>query len=138
MICFSKPGESPLITEAEKEFLRIEIKNLYKNRQIVPWQAILTNKPVWAMLFAKTGQHYGVYLLENRIPMYFQNVLRISSEENGLSFVLSNCSGWVVSIVIGFLSDLLIIKNVVDISFVRKFCTISCKVYIAIMRIFCN
>jgi len=41
----------------------------------VPWRAILTSVPVWALVIAHFGHIWGFYTLLFQLPTYFRTVL---------------------------------------------------------------
>ncbi|KAG4066669.1 hypothetical protein HA402_007305 [Bradysia odoriphaga] len=77
----------------------------------VPFKAILTSLPFYAILLAHMGQNYGYETLMTELPTYMKQVLRFSLKENGILSALPYLAMWIFSIAISFIADWMIYSN---------------------------
>lgn len=73
------PESQKLISEKEREY----ICNAYGHRKpfaaskpIVPWRAIFTSTPFWALVITNTLGNFAWYFLLTTVPNYMKNILR--------------------------------------------------------------
>lgn len=88
-----------------------------------PWKSIITSVPMIALVCAQIGHDWGFYVMVSDLPKYMSDVLRFSIKDNGLYSSLPYLFMWGVSVSTGFLSDFLIVRNVVTITGARKIFT---------------
>lgn len=57
LICYSDPESHPFISDEEKEFLRKELGQLERNKDLppTPWLAIFTSVPMMALVAAQVN-----------------------------------------------------------------------------------
>ena len=69
----------------------------------IPWRAIFSKGPVWAIVFGHFANNWGLYVLLSWLPSYFASQLGINLRSVWLfvappwiaSFVFSNIAGWI-------------------------------------------
>ena len=94
LICFvlwsllvvNKPADHPWITPEELEYISDSLPSTSSEEgkqklSPVPWKAILTSGPFWAILFCQTLETWGLYTLLHEIPTYMQNVLHFDMKQ---------------------------------------------------------
>lgn len=102
----------------------------------MPYRAIATSLPFYAILFAHMGQNYGYETLMTELPTYMKQVLRfsikevsagtgrrlfetgintkpisLSEQQNGVYSALPYLAMWICSIGISFAADWMTISN---------------------------
>lgn len=88
-----------------------------------PWSSILVSVPMIALVCAQIGHDWGFYVMVSDLPKYMSDVLQFSIKDNGLYSSLPYLFMWGVSVSTGFLSDFLIVRNIVTITGARKIFT---------------
>ncbi|XP_055326573.1 sialin-like [Sitodiplosis mosellana] len=122
LTCSNDPGSHPFITEKELAYLKKEMGQTKRDDDTppTPWISILTSVPVWAMAIGLIGHDWIFYIMSADMPKYFKDVLKLDTADNGLYSSLPFLCTWIVSILSGFLSDLLITRDIVSITNARK------------------
>ncbi|KAK9881230.1 hypothetical protein WA026_015344 [Henosepilachna vigintioctopunctata] len=128
LICYSSPDVHPFISDDEKSFLKQEIDNVSATRPPIPWGAIATSLPVWALIFAQIGHDWGFYTMVTDLPTYFRDVLKFNIAENGVWSSIPYVFMWLISLTSGYICDLCVIKGYMSVTFSRKFFTAVAKV----------
>nr|XP_023026033.1 putative inorganic phosphate cotransporter isoform X2 [Leptinotarsa decemlineata] len=122
LICYSDPETHPFISDEEKMYLKKELDTSNEKREI-PWGAILTSAPLWALVMAQIGHDWGFFTMVTDLPKYMSDVLKFKVKENGMWSSLPYAVMWLVSIGSGWLCDWLVSSGYMGITFARKFFT---------------
>lgn len=122
-LCFSDPKQHPYITDEEREFLEKELESVSKEQHSIPWRALATSIPMWALIAAQIGHDWGFYTMVSDLPKYMKEVLRFDVSENGLWNSIPYAAMWIVSMLGGWVCDWLIVKNYMTITVARRFFT---------------
>lgn len=125
----NKPEHHPRISDEEKDYLRNEIGELSEKKKHVteiPWTNLLTSKPVWALIIAQIGHDWAIFFMASYIPKYFKNALGLDLQLSGRYIGLSYLMAWLFSIFCGYLSGLLISREITTVTWSRKLFTILC------------
>jgi ACS family sodium-dependent inorganic phosphate cotransporter len=123
LICYSDPQSHPFISEKEKTYLEKELSRVTNEKKTIPWKAILTSVPVWALVAAQVGHDWGFYTMVTDLPKYMKDVLKFKVQENGIWSSLPYAVMWIVSMASGWICDWLVKKKYTSITFARKFFT---------------
>lgn len=123
LICYSSPEQHPFISDEEKSYLKKELDNVSQEKLPIPWQAILTSIPLWALVCAQIGHDWGFYTMVTDLPTYLKDVLKFNIGQNGIWSSLPYIMMWTVSMLSGYLCDWLVRKNYMTVTFSRKFFT---------------
>ncbi|CAF0807251.1 unnamed protein product [Didymodactylos carnosus] len=129
LLIYDSPREHPTISKAEKDHIEksiAEVASLYEPKP-VPWRAILTSLPVWAIAFAHFARGWTFYLLLTNQPA-FLNAFGFSVAENGTLGSLPHIMKVLVALQSGFLADYMRLKLWWSTKTVRKIMT--CTGYI--------
>ncbi|GFT85486.1 hypothetical protein NPIL_605171 [Nephila pilipes] len=123
-ICITDtPLTHPFISQQELKYI-ISDQKIALNTKLppIPWIKILTSVPFLAVVIAQIGQDWSLYTVLTDLPTYFATVLHFKIEKNGFlsSFPFLLQTG--VSLVVGFVADAVIRRNLATTNFVRKFC----------------
>lgn len=131
MICYSDPESHPFIKESEKEYLKKEIGMLERNTNLppTPWKAIFTSVPMLALIAAQVGHDFGFFIMVTDLPKYMADVLHFDVKSNGLWSSLPYAVMWIVSILLGFVSDFIISRKWIGLTKSRKLFTTIASVF---------
>ncbi|XP_031618756.1 putative inorganic phosphate cotransporter isoform X2 [Contarinia nasturtii] len=123
-ICYNNPESHPFITKREKDYLSRELGELKRRDDLpTPWRKLFTSPAVIALIFAQIGHNWGLFIIINDLPKYMNDVLRFSIKKNGMYTSLPYVVLWIVALCTGFLSDFLIKRRYLGITFSRKLFT---------------
>ncbi|XP_014220844.1 putative inorganic phosphate cotransporter isoform X1 [Trichogramma pretiosum] len=122
LLCYNNPREHPYISEKEAKFLHDRMNEHTSQRAPgpVPWRAILTSAPLWALLVAQIGHDWGFYTMVTDLPKYMHSVMRFRIEENGWWSSLPYLCMWICSCVTSWLADWAIVNKYMSTTNVRK------------------
>ncbi|XP_022911273.1 putative inorganic phosphate cotransporter [Onthophagus taurus] len=124
LICYSSPDTHPFISDEEKSYLRKELAESTSSKsKKIPWRAILTSVPLWALVAAQIGHDWGFFTMVTDLPIYMSDVLHFTVSKNGIYSSVPYICMWIVSMGSGWLCDWLIVKNYMTVTFARKFFT---------------
>ncbi|XP_034477191.1 putative inorganic phosphate cotransporter [Drosophila innubila] len=120
------PSQSRFITQEELNYIETSIsannkKKIKATGQIpVPWKALLTSIPLWALFMARCTQSWGYSTLQAEIPAYMNGVLLMDMKRNALFSALPFLCSWIMAIVYLIVSDILLTRGVLTITSIRK------------------
>ncbi|EEC02640.1 sodium/phosphate transporter, putative, partial [Ixodes scapularis] len=82
-LAYDDPACDPKV--AEPELRKIQDTNMVGplKKRPVPWGAVLTSAPVWALVAARFSNMWVSLLLFTKLPSYAKSVLSLSIKENG-------------------------------------------------------
>ncbi|XP_054784488.1 probable anion transporter 5 [Prosopis cineraria] len=87
----------------------------------IPWVKILTSLPIWAIVVNNFTFHYGLYVLMNWLPTYFELGLKLSLQDMGSSKMMPYLNMFIFSNIGGVVADYLITKRIMSVTKTRKF-----------------
>ncbi|XP_050311165.1 sialin-like isoform X4 [Anthonomus grandis grandis] len=123
LLCYPDPEAHPFISEKEKKYLGEHITNISSKDKVIPWKAILTSGPIWALVITQIGHDWGFFTMVTDLPKYMKDVLHFNVKENGIWSSVPYILMWFVSMSSGWLCDWLIHKGHMNICTARKFFT---------------
>ncbi|KAK9504843.1 hypothetical protein O3M35_009022 [Rhynocoris fuscipes] len=124
-LAFDTPQEHPRISKQELAYIQKCTSATMANSKMtkVPWMSILTSPPAWAIGITTFGRIWVHYTFIIPGPLYMKTVLGFNIQKNGLlsgaPFLLSYLS----SVVFCYVADLLVTKNILGLTAVRKIFT---------------
>ncbi|KAL3272432.1 hypothetical protein HHI36_013913 [Cryptolaemus montrouzieri] len=121
LLCYSDPESHPFISTEEKDYLKKQMAGISKDNRKIPWTAILTSVPIWALVAAQIGHDWGFFAMVTDLPIYLKEVLHFNVKQNGFLSSIPYIVMWIVSLVTAYICDMLITKKCMSISFARKF-----------------
>lgn len=94
------PQTQPGTSAAERRFLASRPSTGAAPR--VPWKALLTKAPTWALIINHFASNWAFYMLLSWLPSYFRDALGVSIANAGIysaapwltMFVMTNAAGW--------------------------------------------
>ncbi|XP_050311164.1 putative inorganic phosphate cotransporter isoform X3 [Anthonomus grandis grandis] len=123
LLCYSDPDSHPFISDKEKEYLDRELASVSSTKLPIPWKAILTSVPVWALVITQIGHDWGFFTMVTDLPKYMKDVLKFNVSENGIWSSVPYIVMFFTSLASGWLSDFLVKRKLMTLSFSRKFFT---------------
>ncbi|KAM7344430.1 uncharacterized protein ACRADG_011171 [Cochliomyia hominivorax] len=123
----NSPNESKLISAAEKLYIEHSKKAL-KEHEVdsppknipVPWKAILTSWPFWALLVVRSANSWGYSTLQAEIPTYMNAILGMDMKSNALFSALPYFTMWIMAYVYIVVADILLNSKILSLSGIRK------------------
>nr|XP_045614448.1 putative inorganic phosphate cotransporter [Procambarus clarkii] len=120
LLAFDNPGTHPRISEEEKKYI---IRYCGKKRDKplpLPWKAVLTSVPVWAVIVVHFGYNWGFYTLLTELPTYLNNIQHFDMKSNGLVSALPYLVMWIFSLIYCAIIDRVIAKGKISFITVRR------------------
>lgn len=118
------PSTHRRISAVERDYINYSLKgqisNDSKRKERVPWIAIFTSPPVYAVLIAAITCDWGLYTFLTNIPTYLNEVLKFDIQSNGLYSALPFLSLWAIMNIAPVIADRLITSKVLSILNTRK------------------
>ncbi|XP_031735090.1 sialin isoform X1 [Anarrhichthys ocellatus] len=122
-LAFDSPNTHPRISEQERLYITGSLKNeimpvaglppppsvacLSTSAGHIPWRAIVSSRPLWAIVVAHFSYNWTFYTLLTLLPTYMNDVLGFSIQQNGLLSALPYVGCAVFAVVSGQLADYL-------------------------------
>ena len=107
-----EPAKDSRMGEAEREMFRYENgKGEAGDSEPIPWRALLTKKPVWAIIVTHFCNNWGLYVLLSWLPSYFASELGISLRSVWIYVAPPWIASFVIGNMVGVLADKLIAKG---------------------------
>ncbi|KAI1307941.1 putative inorganic phosphate cotransporter [Halotydeus destructor] len=116
----SKPGGHFLISDSELEMIELDFIGEPNRRPPVPWAAILTSLPFWAVSISFFAQAFAYYVCSTELPTYMSHILHTSATTNGFIHGSFNFLILISNIIGAPLSEYLIAKKFTSVTNVRK------------------
>ncbi|CAG0917112.1 unnamed protein product, partial [Notodromas monacha] len=101
-------------------------------RPSVPWKAVFTSLPFWAIVIAHTCGNWGWYMLLVELPIYMKSILAFDIKENATLSAVPYLCMWLFGMILGSLGTVLKQKNVVSTTLFRKAATALASIVPAI------
>ncbi|XP_043645014.1 putative inorganic phosphate cotransporter [Drosophila teissieri] len=115
--------ESSFIGEAELHYIESSLKHnedYHKTVIPVPWMAILTSAPFFALMVARCSESWGLSTLQGQIPTYMNGVLDMDMKSNAFFSALPFLAMWIMSYVYLITADVLLAGNRLSLTALRK------------------
>ncbi|KRY09852.1 Sialin [Trichinella patagoniensis] len=112
----STPSDHRFISASEKDYIEKglsgEVKASGKSGKPIkvkdlPWKAVITSLPVWAVFVSHFSYNWCNYTLLTSLPTYFKTVLGLDLKANGILSAVPYIAMSVVQLGIGQIGDLL-------------------------------
>uniref|UniRef100_A0A914X2Q0 Major facilitator superfamily (MFS) profile domain-containing protein n=1 Tax=Plectus sambesii TaxID=2011161 RepID=A0A914X2Q0_9BILA len=120
---FEKPAFHPTITQEEKVHIETSIGHIsasYPTLSTIPWKAILTSKPVYAIVVANFARSWTFYLLLQNQLTYMKEMFNIKISDSGFLAALPHAVMACIVLLGGQLADYLRSRNILSTTMVRK------------------
>jgi len=128
-LVYDSPSAHPTIHPAERRHILDSLGNTRHTAcPPVPWLAIFTSGPVWALVITHVAQNYGFYTLLTELPTYMSTVLHFNIRENSLISALPYLLMLITGLVATRIADWVLSLGT-DRTVVRKVFN-SCAIYL--------
>ncbi|XP_035461231.2 sialin [Scophthalmus maximus] len=108
LFVFDSPNTHPRISERERLYITSSLKNeLSTSAGYIPWRAIVTSGPLWAIVVAHFSYNWTFYTLLTLLPTYMNDILGFSIQQNGILSALPYLGCAVFAVVSGQVADYL-------------------------------
>ncbi|XP_050679814.1 vesicular glutamate transporter 1 isoform X2 [Leptidea sinapis] len=132
LVVKESPESDPHITAAELKYIQETRGGRCTSGLSVtshPWRAMLTSRPVWAIVVAHFAENWGFYTLLTFLPTFMQDVFKFETSQTGWLSAVPYLAMAMVLQVSGHLADWLMVLGVTSRTNVRKWFT--CGAFIA-------
>ncbi|XP_049521599.1 putative inorganic phosphate cotransporter [Dermacentor silvarum] len=116
LMIHNRPVEHPRISHGELMFIT------GGSMMPIPWKAMLTSPAVWSLAATQWAHTYGSYTLMTELPNYLKNILGFGLTQNGILNGAPYLALSVLSLIIGWTSDVVRRRNVATVTTIRKIC----------------
>ncbi|XP_014226938.1 putative inorganic phosphate cotransporter [Trichogramma pretiosum] len=116
-----EPSKDSRVSDEEAYYINFSIFRTAgsSGKRSIPWTAIFTSLPVWALTIIHGGNNYGYYTLVTTMPSYMESVSGFDVEGSGVISGLPYFVMWLLGFPFGILSDLAVRKGL-STRFVRN------------------
>ncbi|XP_050508936.1 putative inorganic phosphate cotransporter [Diabrotica virgifera virgifera] len=116
----NSPSENKSITEVEKNYILRTSVDVNKKPLPTPWRHILTSIHFYALIYTYTCNVLGLWLLLTQIPTYMSKIMKFDIKSNGTLTASIYLSQWLLSIILGSVSDYVINRKILSLTLTRK------------------
>lgn len=117
------PSNHKYITMQEIKYIEAGGQKAAGPAPAVPWRHLLTSLPFWAILVANVGNNWGFHLLLTELPIYMKTILKKDLSQNALFSALPYALMWAFSLLVSYLADKAISKQILRTGVVRRIAT---------------
>ncbi|CAJ1066712.1 sialin [Xyrichtys novacula] len=104
-LVFNSPSTHPWISDREQNYITASLRDELSTRGGIPWKAIVTSRPLWAIVVAHFSYNWTFYTLLTLLPTYMNNILGFSIQQNGMLSALPYIGCAVLAVLSGQLAD---------------------------------
>ncbi|XP_054083321.1 putative inorganic phosphate cotransporter [Zeugodacus cucurbitae] len=125
-MCYNTPEENPFIKVTEKQYLQKEIGLIARCRHKTtktPWKEIFRNLPMWALISATIQYDWTQLQHAAEVPQFIRDAKQQTFFENiinGMQNQLPYMMNWLLSVLSGVISDLLVNYEIFSVTVMRK------------------
>ncbi|KAK2824551.1 hypothetical protein Q5P01_021726 [Channa striata] len=107
-LVFDSPNTHPRISEQERLYITHSLKNeLSTSASNIPWRAIASSGPLWAIVVAHFSYNWTFYTLLTLLPTYMSDILGFNIQQNGILSALPYLGCAVFAVLSGQIADYL-------------------------------
>lgn len=114
----ARPADHSGVSAAELETIEAGTER-QRHAEVVPWRALMTSMPVWAIIVAHFCNNWSLYVLLSWLPTYVNKGLGVDYAAVGWVTMIPHISSFVFLNVAGNVADRLIASGM-DVGRVRK------------------
>ena len=109
----NSPEQNKYISEEEKNYINASLAGHFHNNgnskklynSPVPWLSIATSLPIYANILCQFTYNFSQGLLQNYLPLYLKQILRVELHKNGILAMLPFITTLLAKNFAGILSD---------------------------------
>ncbi|XP_063961586.1 sialin-like [Lytechinus pictus] len=140
---YETPGRHPRISAQEKEYLSTTVITEKTEKISIPFVAMFTSIPVWAIIMTSFGASWTNQLLFTNQPIYLKHVQGMDIELIGITAAIPFLVEFSFLVLGGVISNKLISKEILSTGATRKLVTfigltISAIFYLLLAFVGCN
>ncbi|GIY20055.1 probable vesicular glutamate transporter eat-4 [Caerostris darwini] len=124
-VVYDTPDKHPSISSEELDFITKNTSQQTKQVKSIPWKAIATSVPFWALAAGNFGQCWILSFFVTSIALYMGTILNLTSLQNGLLSCLPNLLRAVFACIVGIAIDFVRRRRKIPIVYVRKGTTLA-------------
>ncbi|XP_068973711.1 sialin isoform X1 [Bombus flavifrons] len=134
---FDTPAAHPRISQQELRYIQGSVANqVHASESMpVPWSFILRSWPAWSIGITTFGRIWVHYIFIISGPMYMKTVLGFSIQANGVLSGLPFICSYFSSVAFCYIADVLMTRQILSLTNVRKVFTASSQVIPGIMLV---
>ncbi|GIY91729.1 hypothetical protein CEXT_98891 [Caerostris extrusa] len=91
-----------------------------KDKPSIPWKAIFTSLPMWALIVTHAGHNFGFLILLTELPTYLNGILHFDITSNGLLSGLPYVAQAIFSLIASYIMDKIRENGKLHITTIRK------------------
>lgn len=123
-VVFDSPAQHPRISVEERRFIEESIGTTSSSKHLaVPWRAMLTSTPVWAIIITHGCSVFGYFTVVNQLPTYMKYILNFDIKQNGLLSSLPYLGKYLFAILTSAIADYLRRTKRLSVTGIRKLFT---------------
>ncbi|GFO16202.1 vesicular glutamate transporter 2 [Plakobranchus ocellatus] len=115
------PEKHKHISEKELVYIKASIgKGALRKVRRVPWVAMFTSGPLWAIIICHVCNNYVNYTFQSSMPMFMKESLNFDIKENGALTALPFLCQVTLTLFVGYVADTIREKRILSTKNVRK------------------
>ncbi|XP_033226298.1 sialin-like [Belonocnema kinseyi] len=137
-LAFDTPATHPRISQQELQYIQGSVGSqvIGENQDLpVPWKSIFTSLPAWSIGITTFGRIWVHYVFIISGPMYMKTVLGFSIQANGILTGAPFVCSYLSSVLFCYVADLLVTRQIMSLTNVRKIFTAFSQVVPGILVI---
>ncbi|XP_046588887.1 sialin isoform X2 [Neodiprion lecontei] len=120
-VVYDSPAQHPRISAEERRFIEESIGTTSTSKHLaVPWKAMLTSVPVWAIIVTHGCSVFGYFTVVNQLPTYMKYILGFEIKKNGLLSSLPYLGKYCFAVLTSSAADYLRRTNKLSVTAIRK------------------
>ncbi|KAG0716233.1 Sialin [Chionoecetes opilio] len=132
------PSQHPRISLKEKQYIESCVRKSgtsSKRPKKIPWCAILSCIPFWAIVVIDAGNVFGLSIFFTHLPTYMKNVLGFSIKENGFLSSLPFLFRYIGGLCFSTLGDWLLSSGRISVITCRRVSSVAAMIVPALLCI---
>lgn len=120
VLIYDTPAVSPRISPSERRYIENAIHTIDDEfsedgvTDSIPWKAMLTSIPLWAILITQCGQSWAFYTQLTELPTYMDNILHIPIQSSAILTSLPYLTTWLFGIGCSIFADWLLANGYIS------------------------
>ncbi|XP_046362038.2 uncharacterized transporter slc-17.2-like [Haliotis rufescens] len=112
LVVYDTPDEHKWISEAEKKYIKANIRTVPDKSTFIPYKSLLTSVPLWAFICIQTVHMWCATIFFTYLPKYMRDVLRFPIEQNAIVSSVPFASRFLGVLFWGVMADQMSKRNI--------------------------
>ncbi|XP_077291691.1 sialin [Arctopsyche grandis] len=143
LVIFDSPAQHPRISLEERNHIEKAIGNTINNKSHsdVPWRAMLTSGPVWAIIITHGMSVFGYFTVITQLPTYMKTILHFDIKSNGILSSLPYLGKYFFALSMALFADYLRKSERLSTTATRKIFTtfaVGMPSILMVVQVFCG